>query len=155
MWGGGGGREDRGVGVRGGGRRRAACARGALSVQGGSPILVLVLGLLACLLLEGGLGCLLLFVPKGRGGDERGSGSKRKKERAKRGVAFFRLRTGSAPCLFLARMQRGNRTVSNAATGSEASTARWSGVSKLALRLIPASSWPASIRNSCLHRRGW
>ena len=89
MWGGGGGREDRGVGVRGGGRRRAACARGALSVQGGSPILVLVLGLLACLLLEGGLGCLLLFVPKGRGGDERGSGSKRKKERAKRGLLFF------------------------------------------------------------------
>lgn len=59
-------------------------------------------------------------------------------------------RTASAPCLFCMEMQRGNRVASRVATAGEGdSTARCSGVSKSALRLIPLASWPASIRNSC------
>lgn len=48
--------------------------------------------------------------------------------------------TASAPCLFLHGIQRGKRVARSMAIGSEVSTARWSGVSRLALRLMPLSS---------------
>lgn len=45
-------------------------------------------------------------------------------------------------------MERAKLVARSEATGSEVSTARWSGVSQLLLRLMPASSWPAEMRNS-------
>ena len=58
--------------------------------------------------------------------------------------------TPSAPCLFFHGMQRGKRIARSAAIGMEVSTARCKGVSQLVLRLMLESSWPASMRNSCL-----
>lgn len=57
----------------------------------------------------------------------------------------------SAPCLFFQSMQRGKWAARSWATDSEISTASWRGVSQFALRLIPSSSWPASMRNSCIY----
>lgn len=48
--------------------------------------------------------------------------------------------TASAPCLFLNGTQRGKRVARRLATGVEDSTARWSGVSQLKLRLMPSPS---------------
>ncbi len=49
-------------------------------------------------------------------------------------------RTTSAPCLFFHGMHCGNLVARNTAMGIDVSTARWSGVFQLTLRLTASSS---------------
>jgi len=55
-------------------------------------------------------------------------------------------RTASTPFLFDHPTQRSKRSANNSATAGCASAASMSGVSQSALREMPSSSWPASIR---------
>ena len=56
--------------------------------------------------------------------------------------------TASAPSPFRHGIHLGNLVASSAATSSEVSTARCSGVFQSPFLLMPASSWPDSMRNS-------
>ena len=75
----------------------------------------------------------------GFGGKE-GRGEGQIEERGGKGKREGGTRTASAPCLFFHGMHRGKRVARRIATASELSTARWSGVSRFSLRLMPTFS---------------
>lgn len=75
----------------------------------------------------------------GEGWEGRGEGQIEEKGGGK-GKMEGGTRTASAPCLFFHGMHRGKRVARRIATASELSTARWSGVSRLSLRLMPTFS---------------
>lgn len=83
------------------------------------------------------------------------NGGESERRRGIRGVCEVRAQSiiASAPCLFFHGIHLGKCAASNWATGSEVSTARWRGVSQLALREMPSFSWPASMRNSAMSSR--